>query len=214
MSLAFDLGVRRGDFHLDLSVETDARALAIAGPSGAGKTSLLQGLAGLIPVDRARLSVNGEALLDTASGLTPPVHLRRLGYVFQDGRLFPHLTVAQNIAFAHRHVADPMSVAEALDLIDMVGFEHRRPTTLSGGEARRVAVARALAARPRLLLLDEPFTGLDAARKAALMPYLLRLRDRSDVPLIVVSHDDRDIAALALDVVHIEAGRIRPSADR
>lgn len=213
MSLAFDISVRRGDFALDLSVETPAHALAVSGPSGAGKTSLLQGLAGLIPVERARLSIDGETLLDTAVGLTPPVHRRRLGYVFQDGRLFPHLTVAQNIAFAHRYVADPMPVAEALELIDMAGFEHRRPATLSGGEARRVAVARALAARPRLLLLDEPFTGLDAARRAALTPYLIRLRDRSGVPLIVVSHDDRDIAALAQDVVHIEAGRVRSDAD-
>jgi molybdate transport system ATP-binding protein len=203
MSLAFDLSVRRGDFSLDLSVETAARALAVSGPSGAGKTSLLQGLAGLIAVERARLVIGGETVVDTAASLAPPVHRRRLGYVFQDGRLFPHLTVAQNIAFAHRYVADPLPVAEALDLVDMAGFEHRRTDTLSGGEARRVAIVRALAARPRLLLLDEPFTGLDAARKAALTPYLLRLRDRAGVPMIVVSHDDRDLAALAEDGIQL-----------
>jgi molybdate transport system ATP-binding protein len=206
MSMAFQVRSRRGDFTLDVAFETSARAVGVVGPSGAGKTTLLQGLAGLSPADHVRLVVEDEVLVDTASGLVPPAHRRRLGYVFQDGRLFPHMTVGDNVGFARRYVADPLPVEEALALVDLAGFETRWPATLSGGEARRAAIARALVARPRLLLLDEPFTGLDEARKAMLVPYLVRLRDEQGVPLMVVSHDDRDIAALTQTVIRIDAG--------
>jgi molybdate transport system ATP-binding protein len=207
MTLALHVRARRGDFDLDVAFDTEARALAVVGPSGAGKTTLLQALAGLIPTDETRLIVGGEAVVDTVVGLTPPTHRRGVGYVFQDGRLFPHMTVGANVAFARSYASDPLSVADALQLVDMQGFENRRPTGLSGGEVRRVAIARALLARPRLLLLDEPFAGLDNQRRQALIPYLLRLRDEIGVPMILVSHDDRDVSALAQSVMTIERGR-------
>ena len=207
MSLALHVRARRGDFELDVAFDTDARALAVVGPSGAGKTTLLQGLAGLIPTEATRLIVGGDVVVDTAEGLSPPTHLRGVGYVFQDGRLFPHMTVGANVGFARAYAHNPLTVADALRLVDMGGFEHRRPSGLSGGEARRVAIARALLPRPRLLLLDEPFAGLDDARRQALIPYLLRLRDEIGVPMILVSHDARDVTALAQAVLAIHCGR-------
>jgi molybdate transport system ATP-binding protein len=207
MSLSFWVRARRGDFDLDAAFEAPSQAVALVGPSGAGKTTLLQGLAGLIPAEEVRLTVDDRTLVDTAMGLAPPPHARGLGYVFQDGRLFPHLSVGANVAFGARWAADPMTVGEALKLVDLEGFAHRRPTSLSGGEIRRVAIARALLPRPRLLLLDEPFAGLDDARRQALIPYLVKLRDTLKTPMIVVSHDDRDVAALADTVLMLDCGR-------
>jgi molybdate transport system ATP-binding protein len=207
-SLAFRVRARRGEFDLDVAFETDVLAVGLIGPSGAGKTTLLQGLAGLVAVDEVRLTVGGAPVVDTAAGLVPPAHGRGLGYVFQDGRLFPHLSVGANVAFGRRWATDPMTVAEALKRVDLEGLEHRRPMSLSGGEARRAAIARALLPRPRLLLLDEPFAGLDDRRRQALLPYLLRLRDELKTPMIVVSHDDRDISALAQTVLTLDRGRV------
>lgn len=207
MSLAFHVRARRGDFDLDVRFQSSARAIGLVGPSGAGKTTLLQGLAGLAPVEAVHLAIGGEAVVDTAVGLTPPPHRRAVGYVFQDGRLFPHLRVGANVGFARPYVADAMTVAEALRIVDLEGFDHRWPSTLSGGEMRRAAIARALVARPRLLLLDEPFSGLDQARRSALIPYLLRLRDEHAVPMIVVSHDPHDVEALCQDTLSIVDGR-------
>jgi molybdate transport system ATP-binding protein len=207
VSLALRVRVSRGDFDLDVAFDTDARALGVVGPSGAGKTTLLQGLAGLIPTNDTRLVIGGKVVVDTLVGLNPPTHRRGVGYVFQDGRLFPHMTVGANVGFARSYAVDPLTVAEALKLVDMEGFEHRRPAGLSGGEARRVAIARALLARPRLLLLDEPFSGLDDARRETLIPYLVRLRDEVGIPMILVSHDERDVSALAQTILAIEHGR-------
>lgn len=207
MSLAFHVRARRGDFHLDVAFESPHRAIALIGPSGAGKTTILQGLAGLSPVETVRLVVDGDPLVDTASGVVPPPHRRSVGYVFQEGRLFPHMRVGANVGFARPYVANPQTVAEALRLVDLEGFEQRWPASLSGGEIRRAAIARALVARPRLLLLDEPFTGLDDARRRALIPHLLRLRDEAATPMIVVSHDQRDVDDLCQDTLEVAGGR-------
>lgn len=197
MSIDLDVRVSRGDFTVGLACATEARVLALEGPSGAGKTTLLQGLAGLIPVETARLIIDGRVLVDTAAGVAPPPFRRGIGFVFQDLRLFPHLTVAANVAYGARFAEDTLSVEAALDLVDLGGFGARWPLTLSGGEARRVAIARALCAAPRILFLDEPLSGLDPARRDALTPYLKRLRDETRLPILLVSHDPRDIADLA-----------------
>ena len=204
MTIEFKLRVSRNDFEVEVACATDARVIALEGASGAGKTTILQGLAGLIPVAEARLVIDGRVVVDTAAGVSPPAHQRGIGFVFQDLRLFPHLTVAANIGFGARFVKSPMFVDAALDLVDLNGFGTRWPRSLSGGEARRVAIARALCANPRILFLDEPLTGLDPARRDALTPYLRRLRDETHLPILLVSHDPRDMADLA--DVRIEVG--------
>ena len=204
MSIAFRVKARRDDFVLDVAFETAARAIAVVGPSGAGKTTLLQGLAGLTRVEETRLVVDGATIVDSAEGISPPAHRRGVGYVFQDGRLFPHMRVGANVGFARPYAEKPMSVQEALKLVDMDGFQDRWPASLSGGEARRAALARALLTRPKILLLDEPFTGLDDRRRAALIPYLIRLRDDADTRVIIVSHDRRDAEDLGQVVLTID----------
>lgn len=207
MSLSFKVQARRNGFSLDVAFETEARALAVVGASGAGKTTLLEALAGHRPADCVRLAVDGQVIVDTALGLAPRAHRRAIGYVFQDGRLFPHLTVGGNVGFARAYAVQPMEVSEALRLVGLEGFERRWPNSLSGGEQRRVAFARALVARPRLLLLDEPFTGLDEARRKTLTPHLIHLRETTGTPIVIVSHDPRDVADLAQAVLTIGEGR-------
>lgn len=213
MSLSFRVRARRGDFSLDVAFAGDVRSLVVVGSSGAGKTTLLQGLAGLGPVAEVHLAINGQVVVDSATGAVPPAHRRGVGYLFQEGRLFPHLSVGANVAFARPYATDPMGVTEALGLVDLEGFETRWPATLSGGEMRRVAFARAIAARPRILLLDEPFAGLDVRRRDALIPYLIRLRDEVGTPMVIVTHDPRDVSALSQAVLRIEDGRAAARPD-
>jgi molybdate transport system ATP-binding protein len=207
MSVAFRIKASRGAFDLDFAFAGAARVVAVEGPSGAGKTTLLKGLAGLIPVQSARLEIDGRPVIDTEADLSPAPHRRRIGFVFQDARLFPHLTVADNVAFGRPYADSPMAVADALALVGLEDFGDRWPRSLSGGEMRRVAIARALCTAPQILFLDEPFSGLDAARRADLTPWLIRLRDETGLPMLLVSHDPRDIEALAQDSVHIRSGR-------
>lgn len=208
MSLTCDIAAERGGFRIEARFESPARMLAVQGASGAGKTTLLHAIAGLVPVQRARLAIDGVAVVDTAAGLSPPPHRRGIGYVFQDMRLFPHLTVAGNIAFGRRFAADAPEVGPILTLLDLEPLAGRWVRNLSGGEARRVAIARALATGPRLLLLDEPFAGLDARRRDELIPYLAALRDTTATPILLVSHDPRDADRLAEDRVEMIDGRI------
>ncbi len=201
---------RLGEFLLDVGFEAPAGVTALLGRSGSGKTSIVQAIAGLSHPDTGRVAVAGSVLLDTALGLSIPRHRRRMGYVFQEGRLFPHLTVRGNLAFggwfAPRGTrADFHRVVEMLGIGDLLD---RRPSLLSGGEKQRVAIGRALLSAPRLLLMDEPLAALDAARKAEILPYLERLRDETRLPILYVSHSVAEIARLANTVVAIEAGRI------
>jgi len=206
------LHLPRPDFTLDVTLPLPARGVtALFGPSGCGKTTLLRAMAGL---ERAagHLRVAGEAWQDDATGLFVPTHQRPLGYVIQDAALFPHLDVRRNLNYGLARVAPPARRIALDDVVELLGIGRlmeRRPGTLSGGERQRVAIARALATSPRLLLLDEPLSALDAARKAEVLPYLEGLATALALPVIYVSHALDEVARLADHLVLLEHGRVR-----
>ena len=210
MMLSVDVEKRLGAFTLAVRFATAARGTALFGPSGAGKTSIVNMIAGLIAPDRGRIALDDEIWFDSAQRTEVPAHRRNVGYVFQEGRLFPHLTVAQNLRFGRwmRGLSrDSNDEARVIALLDLAALLTRRPGKLSGGERQRVAIGRALLMRPRLLLLDEPLASLDAARKAEILPYLERLRDDAGVPLIYVSHQADEVRRIATVVVRMDNGR-------
>jgi molybdate transport system ATP-binding protein len=209
--LAVDVEKRLGEFSLTARFETTGGATALFGPSGSGKTTIVNMIAGLIAPDRGRIALDGEVLFDSAARIDVPAHRRRVGYVFQEGRLFPHLTVAQNLHYGRWMAGLPADSADEDRIVALLNIGHlltRRPGRLSGGERQRVAVGRALLMRPRLLLLDEPLASLDRARKLEILPYLARLQDEARVPMIYVSHQAGEILRLASQVVRVEDGRV------
>jgi molybdate transport system ATP-binding protein len=209
--LALDVEKRLGTFQLAAKFETEARVTALFGPSGAGKTTIVNMIAGLVAPDRGRIMYRGKVLFDAAGKVSLPPHRRQFGYVFQDGRLFPHMSVRGNLEYGRRMYRlkrDAAELERVIALLDIGHLTDRRPGKLSGGERQRVAIGRALLMRPQLLLLDEPLASLDAARKAEIMPYLERLRDEAQVPMIYVTHQPEDARRLASTVVRIEAGRV------
>jgi molybdate transport system ATP-binding protein len=183
--------------------------VALVGPSGAGKSTLLDVIAGLTPAQAGRVQVAGRTLFDSAAGVALAPHARGLGYVFQQPALFPHLSVLENLRYGARHVLRPLvGEAELVALLDLAPLLARRPATLSGGEAKRAALGRALLRGPRALLLDEPFAGLDAPRREAFAPMLLAILERVQTPFLLVSHDPAEVAALCAQVVRLEGGRV------
>jgi molybdate transport system ATP-binding protein len=168
-------------------------------------------IAGLLRPDRGSIVIDGDVVDDTAAGIHVPVYRRRIGYVFQDARLFPHLNVAQNLDYGRRmnRLAENLAErARVTDLLDIGSLLDRRPGQLSGGERQRVALGRALLARPRLLLLDEPLGSLDEERKVEILPYLVRLRDEAGIPMVYVSHDAGELRQLATRIVMLRRGRV------
>lgn len=209
--LRVDVSKHLGEFSVEASFVSEGRVTGLFGASGAGKTSLVNMVAGLLRPDRGIIAVDGDVLDDTASGLHIPPHRRRIGYVFQDARLFPHLDVRQNLDYGRRMnrlAGDPAQHKRVTDLLDIGGLLDRRPGKLSGGERQRVALGRALLAQPRLLLLDEPLGSLDEERKVEILPYLVRLRDEANVPMVYVSHDAAELRQLATQVVMLSRGRV------
>ncbi|HEY1632975.1 MAG TPA: molybdenum ABC transporter ATP-binding protein [Rhizomicrobium sp.] len=186
-----------------------AGVTALFGPSGSGKTTLVNAVAGILRPREGRIVVDGRVLLDTETGTFVPARLRRTGTVFQDARLFPHMSVANNLRFGWRRSPTPAGEDAFARILDILGLEtllDRRPAKLSGGEKSRVALGRALLASPSLLLLDEPLAALDAARKAEILPYLERLRGL--LPMIYVTHSLDEVARLADDIVVLDAGKV------
>lgn len=212
MSLEVSAEARLGDFALDASFKSESRVTAIFGPSGSGKTSVLNVIAGLLRPERGRVAVDGAVLLDTAAGIFLPPHRRRVGYVFQDGRLFPHLSVKGNLFYGRifaRRLRQHATFEEIVDLLDLGPLLRRGPSALSGGEKQRVAIGRALLSFPRLLLLDEPLSSLDERRKEEVMPFLEKLRDQARMPIVYVSHVFAEIERLAGTVVLMADGQVR-----
>jgi molybdate transport system ATP-binding protein len=209
--LRVDISRQLGEFSIEAAFTSEGRVTGLFGASGAGKTSLINIIAGLLRPDRGIIAVDGEMLDDTAANLHVPPHRRRIGYVFQDARLFPHLDVRQNLDYGRRMnrlADDPAARMRVIDLLDIGGLLDRRPGQLSGGERQRVALGRALLAQPRLLLLDEPLGSLDEERKVEILPYLVRLRDEAGVPMVYVSHDAGEMRQLATDIVMLKRGRV------
>lgn len=202
--LRVDIELHRGDFHRHVRIEDDARVVALVGPSGAGKTSVLNAIAGLVKPVAGRIEVDGQCLYDSARRINVPVHRRRVGYVFQDARLFPHLDVRRNLLYGRHSPREGarFGFAAVVELLGIGPLLARRTRNLSGGEAQRVAIGRALLSQPALLLFDEPLSALDQARREELIPYLQRVRDEIRLPIVYVSHHPEEVRRVA-DSVHV-----------
>jgi molybdate transport system ATP-binding protein len=211
--LEVDIEHRLGALTLDVHFSSGRGLTALFGRSGAGKTSIINAIAGLVRPRRGRIIIDGFVLLDTERSICIPPYRRRIGYVFQEGRLFPHLTVRHNLLFgrwfAPGRERRSTRLDDVVDLLGIAGLLDRRPARLSGGEKQRVAIGRALLSSPRLLLMDEPLASLDGRRKDEILPYLERLRDEAHVPIVYVSHSIAEVTRLATTIVLISDGRVR-----
>lgn len=205
--LEVSLRHRFGEFALDVAFQAPVGVTALFGRSGSGKSSVVNAVAGLLRPDAGRIALPGRVVFDSVAGIDVPVHRRGVGYVFQDARLFPHMTVLQNLTYGARVQRRPVAPDPVVRLLGLEALLARRPGDLSGGEKQRVAIGRALLSGPQVLLLDEPLAALDEARKAEILPYLERLRDAA-MPILYVSHSVGEVARLATTIVLLEAGRV------
>src|ERR1700754_2902095 len=209
--LRVDVFKRLGEFSIEASFTSEGRVTGLFGASGSGKTSLINIIAGLLRPDRGSIAIDNETLDDTAAQIHVPAYRRRIGYVFQDARLFPHLDVRGNLDYGRRmnHLTEDGALwRRVTELLDIGHLLDRRPGRLSGGERQRVALGRALLSQPRLLLLDEPLGSLDEERKEEILPYLVRLRDEAGIPMVYVSHDPSEMRKLAEQIAIIQRGRV------
>jgi molybdate transport system ATP-binding protein len=209
--LAVNVEKQLGTFKVDVRFEAVGGATALFGPSGSGKTSVVNMIAGLLKPDRGAIALDDTVLFDADRNIDVPPYKRRIGYVFQEGRLFPHLSVRQNLDYGRRMNRQPRDDKEfdrIAALLDIGQLLDRRPSMLSGGEHQRIAVGRALLMQPRLLLLDEPLASLDAGHKREILPYLVRLRDEAKVPIVYVSHTPAEVRRIATDVVLLDGGKV------
>ena len=206
---------RQGHFFIKAAISlAEVGITALFGPSGSGKTSIVNMLAGLLRPDTGHIIVNGRCIFDAARGIEVPVHRRRIGYVFQDGRLLPHLTVRANLNFGLRLTPAERRYIAFDAVVQLLGINHlleRRPARLSGGEKQRVAIGRALLTSPELLLMDEPLASLDSVRKAEVLPFVRRLGREFSIPIIYVSHALEEILNIADYLVVLDNGRIKIS---
>jgi molybdate transport system ATP-binding protein len=211
--LSVALEHRRADFTLAAAFSAPTPGvIALFGRSGSGKTTLVNLIAGLLTPERGTVRLAGETLTDTAAGISVPVERRRIGYVFQEPRLFPHLSVLGNLRYGQRRARGAVPVATFDEVLALLGLDRllrRQPHQLSGGEQQRVALGRALLSQPRLLLLDEPLAAVDVARREEVLPYLEALRDRLAIPMIYVSHQFEEVLRLATYLVLLDGGRVR-----
>ncbi len=211
MTLSVSAHHRFGNFELDATFDSPGGLTALFGASGAGKTSLVRVIAGLVRPERGRVAVGDTVLVDTAAKKFIAAHQRGVGYIFQEPRLLPHLSVRHNLLYGHwfaRNRGSAIDLERVVQLLDIGALLQRHPGTLSGGEAQRVAIGRALLSKPRLLLMDEPLASIDELRKAEILPYVERLRDELRIPIVYVSHALDEIVRLATTLVVIDRGRV------
>ena len=213
--LAIDAKKRQGAFTLDVKVAAPSTAVALFGPSGCGKTTLVNLIAGLLAPDEGRIELDRDVLFDAARRIDVPAEQRRVGYVFQDARLFPHYSVRGNLEYGARRTRAErrIELERVIELLALGALLDRRPSRLSGGERQRVAIGRALLSQPRLLLLDEPLASLDVARREEVLPYLERLRDELKIPMVYVSHQFEEVLRIATFVVLMDRGRVVAQGD-
>ena len=215
MTLSVAVEHEQGAFRLDARFECGEGVTALFGQSGAGKSTIVNAIAGLLRPRKGRIALNGEALFDAERGIHVPARKRRFGYVFQEGRLFPHLTVRQNLLYA-RLFGARIAAGEFNHIVELLGLGdllERRPAQLSGGEKQRVAIGRALLAQPRLLLLDEPLASLDGHRRNEIMQYIELMRDEVKIPIVYVSHSVEEVVRLAATVVVVASGKVAATGE-
>jgi molybdate transport system ATP-binding protein len=205
----------QGDFRLDAEFTTGgAGVTALSGRSGAGKTTIANAIAGLVRPDEGRIRVGDVTLFDSGARIDVPTHERRIGYVFQDGRLFPHMSVRANLAYGMRLAPERrIRLEQVTDLLEIGHLLDRRPGSLSGGEKQRVAMGRALLSSPRLMIMDEPLSSLDGRLKSEVLPFIARLPAELSIPILYVSHSREEIEALAGRLVLVESGRVVAEGD-
>jgi molybdate transport system ATP-binding protein len=214
VTLEVDVALSRPPFELEASFRTGPGVTALFGRSGSGKTTLVNMVAGLVRPDRGRILVDGRALFDSTARIDLPSHRRRVGYVFQESRLFPHLTVRQNLLYGSWFRGQDFRLGSIDQIVELLGIGDllmRRPATLSGGEKQRVSIGRAVLSDPAMLLMDEPLASLDEARKGEILPYLERLRDQLDLPILYVSHSVPEVVRLASTMIVLSAGKVLAS---
>ena len=218
MSIAIDVGLALDRFELAVRFDSAARTIGIVGPSGSGKTTLLNLIAGIVRPDRGSIKIGPSTFVDTERGQWLPSYRRRIGYVFQEARLFPHLTVDQNLRYGRFFAGRRRAQARA-NIVEILGIGHllhRRAVGLSGGEQQRIAIGRAFLASPQLLLMDEPLAALDAQRRTEILPLIEQVRAEAGIPLIYVSHAEAEIARLADEILVMASGQLvrreRPGA--
>lgn len=207
LQIELDITLTQGTFTLEAAIRLEASATALFGPSGAGKTTVLDAIAGLRTPQRGEIAVDGRVLYSSRTGVNVPPHHRRIGYVSQDVALFPHMDVRRNLLYG-RHPGLSPEFDRVIGMLEIEGLVDRRVTDLSGGERQRVALGRALMSGPSLLLLDEPLAAVDVPLRRRILPYLRRVRDELRIPIVYVSHDPDEVAELAKAVVRVEAGRV------
>ena len=212
--IELEIGHTFADLAIDIRFRATSRWLALFGDSGAGKSTVLNAIAGLLEPERGRIVLDGQILFDRSEGISISTAARDVGYVFQDGRLFPHLDVRTNLLYGararKRSTADMMAL---VDLLDLGALLERMPVNLSGGERQRVAIGRALLARPRILLLDEPLTGLHHGARRQVLDHLLALKRELPVAALIVSHQPEEVVALAEEVILLDAGQVTAQLD-
>lgn len=212
MGLFVSIEHQLGDFRLHAEFACEGRLTALFGPSGSGKTSIVNAIAGLLRPDRAKIVIDGLTLVDTTTRVHVPTHRRHIGYVFQEARLFPHMSVRRNLLYAQwfggRRAGSAASFGAVVEMLGLERLLQRYPSRLSGGEKQRVAIGRALLSHPRLLLMDEPLASLDDARKQEILPYIERLRDEAKAPIVYVSHSLAEVRRLADHVVVLDHGAV------